>query len=159
MAWRSFPGLGGLGALVVELALVVRAPGFQHAPGTDLDDLRHRFAVDYPRAGGSIYDLQQILGHTSIKTTEVYLAYLTPEEAAAAKRGTAQILAQPAHAGQAAPRLDFRRKTGNGHATIMAQIPAQLRRSARGCSPRQTRKTKHSEEIGGQRGIRTLGTA
>lgn len=61
-------------------------------------DLRHRFAVDYLRAGGSIYDLQQILGHTSIKTTEVYLAYLTPEEAAAVKRGTAQIMAQPAHA-------------------------------------------------------------
>jgi integrase/recombinase XerD len=51
-------------------------------------DLRHRFAVDYLRAGGSIYALQKILGHTSVKTTEIYLAYLTPDEAEGAKVGT-----------------------------------------------------------------------
>jgi integrase/recombinase XerD len=44
-------------------------------------DLRHRHAVDWLKAGGSIYDLKHRLGHTSIKTTEIYLAYLTPEEA------------------------------------------------------------------------------
>lgn len=49
-------------------------------------DLRHWFAVDYLRAAGSIYDLQQILGHESIKTTEVYLRYLTPAEQQVAKR-------------------------------------------------------------------------
>jgi integrase/recombinase XerD len=49
-------------------------------------DLRHRFAVDYLRDGGSIYDLQQILGHASIKTTEIYLAFLTPGEQRVAKR-------------------------------------------------------------------------
>jgi integrase/recombinase XerD len=49
-------------------------------------DLRHRFAVDYLRDGGSIYDLQQILGHASIKTTEIYLAFLTPTEQRTAKR-------------------------------------------------------------------------
>jgi integrase len=49
-------------------------------------DLRHRFAVDYLRDGGSIYDLQQILGHSSIKTTEIYLAFLTPAEQRVAKR-------------------------------------------------------------------------
>lgn len=43
-------------------------------------DLRHRFAVDYLKEGGSIYRLKTILGHTSVKTTEIYLAYLTPEE-------------------------------------------------------------------------------
>ena len=49
-------------------------------------DLRHLYAVEYLRAGGSIYDLQQILGHSSIKTTEIYLAFLTPEEQRIAKR-------------------------------------------------------------------------
>ena len=49
-------------------------------------DLRHRYAVDYLRAGGSIYDLQQILGHASIKTTEIYLRFLTPDEQRVAKR-------------------------------------------------------------------------
>jgi integrase/recombinase XerD len=43
-------------------------------------DLRHRHAVDWLKSGGSIYDLQQRLGHTSVKTTEIYLAFLTPEE-------------------------------------------------------------------------------
>lgn len=49
--------------------------------------LRHRFAVDWLKSGRSIYRLQLHLGHTSIKTTEMYLAYLTPEEAQAAMLG------------------------------------------------------------------------
>jgi len=43
-------------------------------------DLRHLFAVTYLQRGGNIYDLQRILGHGSIKTTELYLDYLTPAE-------------------------------------------------------------------------------
>jgi integrase/recombinase XerD len=42
--------------------------------------LRHRHAVDWLLSGRSIYDLQHRLGHSSIKTTEVYLAFLTPEQ-------------------------------------------------------------------------------
>lgn len=50
--------------------------------------LRHRYAVDYLKTReGRIYDLLGQLGHTSVKTTEVYLKYLTPEEARAAKFG------------------------------------------------------------------------
>lgn len=57
-------------------------------------DLRHLFAVEYLRERrGSIYDLQQALGHSSIRTTEIYLKYLTADEAAEAKR-PAQKLAQ-----------------------------------------------------------------
>lgn len=51
-------------------------------------DLRHWFAVDYLRRGGSIYTLQQILGHKSLKTTEIYLTYLTPDEQAGTKAGS-----------------------------------------------------------------------
>jgi integrase/recombinase XerD len=49
-------------------------------------NLRHRYAVDYlktplPEGGTpSIYLLSQHLGHTSVKTTEIYLAYLSPTE-------------------------------------------------------------------------------
>jgi integrase/recombinase XerD len=43
-------------------------------------DLRHVHAVNWLKSGRSIYVLQQRLGHTSVKTTEMYLAYLTPEE-------------------------------------------------------------------------------
>lgn len=54
-------------------------------------DLRHLFAVEYLRERrGTIYSLQQELGHTSIKTTEGYLAYLTPAEQQAAKHGVIQ---------------------------------------------------------------------
>ena len=49
-------------------------------------DLRHRFAVDYLHGGGSIYTLSQILGHGSVKVTEIYLRYLTPEQAREAMR-------------------------------------------------------------------------
>ena len=52
-------------------------------------DLRHRHAVDWLKSGRSIYDLQQRLGHTSIKTTEIYLKFLTPDEARTVKFGEA----------------------------------------------------------------------
>jgi integrase/recombinase XerD len=52
-------------------------------------DLRHAFAVNYLRNGGSIYALQQVLGHSSVKVTEIYTRFLTPDEADRA-RDTAQ---------------------------------------------------------------------
>lgn len=58
-------------------------------------DARHLFAVTFLRERrGGIYDLQQILGHASIKTTEMYLAYLTPDERREAIQGVAQSGAQ-----------------------------------------------------------------
>jgi integrase/recombinase XerD len=71
-----------------------------HAAGRDFrrfrfHDLRHHFAVHFLKDRlGTIYDLQQHLGHTSIKTTELYLSFLTAEEQRAAKGVTAQ---KPAH--------------------------------------------------------------
>ncbi len=54
-------------------------------------DFRHLFAVEYLRDGrGSIYDLQGELGHATIAVTERYLAFLTPEQARAAKSTVAQ---------------------------------------------------------------------
>jgi len=56
-----------------------------------LHDLRHEYAIRFLKAGGSIYRLQSLLGHTSVKTTEGYLDFLTDEEVALAKE-----LASPA---------------------------------------------------------------
>lgn len=54
-------------------------------------DLRHLFAVRYLRQRkGSIYDLKEVLGHESVKTTERYLDHLTPEERQWAMHGVAQ---------------------------------------------------------------------
>jgi integrase/recombinase XerD len=59
-------------------------------------DLRHWYAVDYLRRGGSIYVLSQILGHSSVKVTEIYLRYLTPDEQLVVKRVGAEAGAIPA---------------------------------------------------------------
>ena len=58
-------------------------------------DLRHRHAVDWLKAGRSIYDLQQRLGHGSVKTTEIYLKFLTPEETRVAMFGPQTATPQP----------------------------------------------------------------
>lgn len=50
-------------------------------------DLRHLYAVESLHAGMSIYRLQKQLGHTTIKITERYLEFLSPEEMEQAQRG------------------------------------------------------------------------
>src|ERR1700722_1233341 len=49
-------------------------------------DLRHVYAVETLRSGTSIYRVSQHLGHTSVHTTEIYLAHLTPDEADRARQ-------------------------------------------------------------------------
>jgi integrase len=40
---------------------------------------RHTFATAYLRAGGDLYRLQRLMGHSSIKETQVYLSLSDPE--------------------------------------------------------------------------------
>lgn len=42
---------------------------------------RHTFAVEFLRQGGDIYMLSRLLGHTSVKTTEIYLKAVRSREA------------------------------------------------------------------------------
>lgn len=42
--------------------------------------LRHTFAVQFLRMGGQVHVLQQILGHSSLATTMIYVAHLDFEE-------------------------------------------------------------------------------
>jgi integrase/recombinase XerD len=76
-------------------AIVTRTVKWAAASGADFrpfrfHDLRHWHAVHWLKSGRSIYELQHRLGHTSVKTTEVYLraGYLTFEEQQAAMVGT-----------------------------------------------------------------------
>jgi integrase/recombinase XerD len=66
-------------AIVKRVAKWAKANSIEFTPFR-FHDLRHRHAVDWLKSGRSIYDLQQRLGHSSIKVTEIYLDYLTPEE-------------------------------------------------------------------------------
>jgi integrase/recombinase XerD len=47
---------------------------------------RHFFAVSYIRNGGDLYSLSRILGHSSVKTTEVYLRSMAVEQIAIVHR-------------------------------------------------------------------------
>lgn len=76
-------------------AIVVRAQKEAQSKGEEFTpfrfhDLRHYFAVEKLKEGWSLYDLQQHLGHSSVKVTEMYLRYLTPEEKRIALQGRAQ---------------------------------------------------------------------
>lgn len=59
-----------------------------------LHDLRHMFAIDYLANGGNIYQLQIELGHGSVKQTEWYLQFLSPDEQMNAKFAPSQMGAQ-----------------------------------------------------------------
>lgn len=66
----------------------------QDFSGFRFHDLRHLFAVEYLRAKrGSLYDLQMILGHDSVTTTEIYLDHLTPDQKRAATHGASRKVA------------------------------------------------------------------
>ena len=74
--------------------LVKRVEAWAKANGVEFrrfkfHHLRHRHAVDWLKSGRDIYTLQGRLGHTSVKTTEMYLEYLTPQEVQIAKFGSA----------------------------------------------------------------------
>ncbi|TKD50180.1 tyrosine-type recombinase/integrase [Sphingomonas baiyangensis] len=71
--------------------IVLRAQKMAQAEGRTLTrmrfhDLRHEYAIRYLESGGSIYELQKLLGHSTVSQTEWYLRYLTPSQAAEAKR-------------------------------------------------------------------------
>jgi integrase/recombinase XerD len=52
-----------------------------------LHDLRHEYAIRWVEAGRSLYRLQKHLGHSSVRTTELYTQYISPEQAERAKHG------------------------------------------------------------------------
>ncbi|MCK4641357.1 MAG: tyrosine-type recombinase/integrase [Candidatus Marinimicrobia bacterium] len=51
-----------------------------HKQGLSATKIRHTFATTLVRNGMSIYIVAKLLGHKSVKTTEIYYAHLSPED-------------------------------------------------------------------------------
>jgi integrase/recombinase XerD len=66
-----------------HLCAALKITGVRCSPHT----LRHTFSVNYLRAGGNLFYLSKILGHTSIKTTERYLQSLDVSDFQAVHNG------------------------------------------------------------------------
>jgi integrase/recombinase XerD len=87
--FRAYPNFSSnVGQVMRRIARTEEAAGQEFARFR-VHDLRHRFAVRWLKNRGGIYELSRHLGHTSVKTTEIYLDHLTAEE-----RGSAQKAAQ-----------------------------------------------------------------
>lgn len=60
----------GLRQLIERLGDLARIEAARCSPHT----FRHTFAVEFLRAGGNVFTLQQLLGHTDLKTSNRYVA-------------------------------------------------------------------------------------
>jgi integrase len=66
------------GALSCHVGRLMRAAGIE-PPHGGAHVFRHTFATEYLRAGGGLYRLQRILGHSEIRTTARYLHLVTED--------------------------------------------------------------------------------
>lgn len=69
---RAGDGLtrNGLMQLIRRIGRAARAAGARCSPHT----FRHTFAIEFLRAGGNVFTLQQMLGHTHLAMTNRYVA-------------------------------------------------------------------------------------
>ena len=51
-------------------------------PGLQVKDLRRHYAIELAENGASMHDIQQVLGHASVSTTERYYAHFSPQHSA-----------------------------------------------------------------------------
>ena len=69
--------VSGLEQIVRPIGQRARIKGVRCSPHT----FRHTFACQYLLAGGDIYKLSRIMGHTSVKVTEKYLSSVKAKQA------------------------------------------------------------------------------
>jgi site-specific recombinase XerD len=64
--------------------IMVKRLGIQAGIRVHPHQLRHTFAINFLRAGGDVFSLRYLLGHSSLAMTERYLQSLNAEDAARA---------------------------------------------------------------------------
>ena len=77
----SRQGNGPLGQLALkdQVHRAFKKAGVELKVRTGTHVFRHTFAVNYLRFGGQLAHLQRILGHTDIRTTAIYLQFVTED--------------------------------------------------------------------------------
>lgn len=91
--FRSYPNFSSnVGQVMRRIEKAETAAGREFSRFR-VHDLRHRFAVRWLKSGGNIYKLSIHLGHTSVKTTEIYLDHLTEREKEGAQKGAQSAIA------------------------------------------------------------------
>jgi len=69
------------------IKLIVRRLGKEAGiSGVHIHQLRHTFAISFLRAGGDVFSLQYLLGHSTLVMTQRYLQSLNAEDAMKAHR-------------------------------------------------------------------------
>ena len=98
-------------------------------------DVRHEHAVNWLRAGGGLYALQLRLGHSTIATTEHYLAcgYLSEEEALTIRAEASRVLAADISPAIALEQASMRPATAS---TSSGRRPSPRLRASRGPASR-----------------------
>lgn len=71
--------INGLGQIVQRLGTWAEVTGVRCSPHT----FRHTFAINYLKAGGDVYKLSRLMGHSSVSVTEKYLKAFQSKDARA----------------------------------------------------------------------------
>jgi len=89
---RLFLGRNGTALDVTGVKLMIRRLGKKaKLDNIHVHRLRHTFAISFLRAGGDVFSLQYILGHTTLSMTQRYLQSLSAEDAMKAHRRFSQL--------------------------------------------------------------------
>jgi len=81
-------------------------------PDLRIHDLRHSFASYVINAGHSLYEVQKLLGHTQVSTTQRY-AHLSHDRLLTAAETAANVVPWDREAREAGERKEGQKKAGN----------------------------------------------